>query len=690
MKNPPKKTTSKKKEEEESDTSSSSNHDVILNGDIHIDINHPLPHLDKGDVKAYQAFYGSTRHGANLFALLTGKSKTPRFLMKGKYANINNPNLCKFNQMGTVFWPADKQEKFCFVYEDTMGKPFIDSSKKAVALGWKPEIVLSNIVPSMISLLIDLRNKEITHGEIWPGNMFDGGAKAGHKIYLGECLSSPASSNLPALYEPIERALADPMGRGAGDILDDIYSFGASLAVMLRTEDPMKGVPDDKVIEYKIEKGSYAALLGKERLSGGLLELLRGMLYDDPAQRWTIEDLEAWQDGRRLSPKQSPKRARATRPIMFNNKKYTQAELLAKDLHLDVDEASKLITNGDLDQWIERAIEEKTVKVRLEQALKSISSYERGNHFSDRSVVTVAHALFTDNCVQYRNVNFVPAGFGKYLTHAYLEKMDLEPFVEVIKYSFLTPIMRESRSSERGTLVTNFDNTRSAIKQKTMNSGLERCLYLMNPESPCLSPILDKYYVRTSVDMMNAFEAICEKSDKSTVLFDRHIIAFLSIKDRQNIDPYLSDLSSAHAQERAIGQLKVLATMQKRLDLKGYPAIAKWVMNSFGSVFDRFHDSKKREVLKKRAEKMVVEGSLTGLASIFDGENLYVEDVSDFFQAVKHYKSLVKEQELIKNELKKGSKYGQNTGRQIASVISMVLSFLIMLVTVYNIFSVGS
>jgi len=87
---------------------------------------------------------------------------------------------------------------------------------------------------------------------------------------------------------------------------------------------------------------------------------------------------------------------------------------------------------------------------------------------------------------------------------------------------------------------------------------------------------------------------------------------------------------------------------------------------------------------------MVVEGSLTGLASIFDSENLYAEDVSDFFQAVKHYNSLVKEQELIKNELKKGNKYGQNTGRQIASVISMVISFLVMLVTVYNIFSVGS
>ena len=61
------------------------------------------------------------------------------------------------------------------------------------------------------------------------------------KIRLGECLSAPSSYRLPALYEPIERALADNGARGAGGYADDMYSFGVSLAVILRSVDPLEG-----------------------------------------------------------------------------------------------------------------------------------------------------------------------------------------------------------------------------------------------------------------------------------------------------------------------------------------------------------------------------------------------------------------------------------------------------------------
>ncbi len=671
-----------------SENTISGNDEIILNGDFRIRVEEPLSYLDKGKIRAYRTIRGS-RHGANLFALVCDRSMTPRFLSKTKYMAIVNPNLCKLVQSGKVFWPSHQQERYCFIYEDTVGNPYIKQDEKNPALGWKPENVLSNIVAPMVTVLRDLRNKELAHGEIWPGNMFDGGAKPGQKINLGECLALPASSNLPSLYEPIERALADPMGRGPGDISDDLYSFGASLAVMLRSEDPMNGVSDSKVIECKIEKGSYATLLGKERLSGAILELLRGLLYDDPVQRWTIEDIEAWQDGRRLSPKQSPKRAKATRPIMFMNEKYIRPELLAKDLFLDPDEAAKLIDNNEMDQWVERAIEDKTIKNRLEQATQDISGYERGGSYNNRATVAVAHALYADCCVQYKDIQFQPQGFGKYLTYAYVQNIDIDPYVDVIKYNFITPVIRESRSLDKGILSSTFEHARNFIKQKGLSAGLERCIYILNPEAPCLSPILDKYYVQTTADMMNAFESICEKSSKATILFDRHVISFLSVKDRQNIDPYLSELSLNDPRKKALAQLKILATIQKRLGLDGYPAITQWALNNFSSVFERFHDSEKSNSLKQQAEKMARDGDLKGFAALFDNPKLYEHDVDAFFQAKEHYQKLVDERNLIEKELSKGDRYGRNTGRQIASVISMIISFLIMIVAVYKAFLGG-
>lgn len=671
-----------------SDKIMSGDNDIVLNNDFRIRVEEPLPHLDKGSVKAYRAM-GVSRHAANLFALVCDKSMTPRFLAKAKYAAISNPNLCKLVQSGKVFWPSHQQERYCFIYEDTIGHPYIGQDNKNPALGQDPDVILSNIVAPMVSILRDFRNKEIPHGEIWPGNMFDGGSKLGQKIYLGECLSLPASSNLPSLYEPIERALADPIGRGPGEVLDDIYSFGASLAVMLRSQDPMEGMAHNQIIEYKIEKGSYASLLGKDRLSGAALELLRGLLYDDPAQRWTIEDIEAWQDGRRLSPKQSPKRVKATRPIMFMNKKYTRPEVLAKDLYLDPDESAKLIDNNEMDQWVDRAIEDKLIKNRLEQAIQDISGYERGGSFNNRATVAVAHALYADCAVQYKDIRFQPQGFGKYLTHAYVQNKDIDPYIDVMKYNFITPILRESRSLERGVLLSMFDSARKSIKQKSLSAGFERCLYIIDPEVPCLSPLLDRYYVQTTTDMMNAFEGICEKSSRATILFDRHVVSFLSVKDRQNIDPYFIDLSSSDPRKKVLAQLKVLATIQKRLDLGAYPAIARWVLKNFTPVFDRFHDSEKSASFKAKAERLVKDGDLKGFAALFDGNKLYEHDIESFFLAKKHYQKLVDEQNLIEKELKRGTKYGQNTGRQIASVVSMVVSFLIIIFAVYKTFLGG-
>ena len=79
---------------------------------------------------------------------------------------------------------------------------------------------------------------------------------------------------------------------------------------------------DEQIVEHKIEHGSYTSLVGKDRFRGALLELLRGLLYDDSNQRWTLEDVQAWVDGRRLSPKQSPKRIKASRPVILTEKKY--------------------------------------------------------------------------------------------------------------------------------------------------------------------------------------------------------------------------------------------------------------------------------------------------------------------------------------------------------------------------------
>ena len=655
--------------------------EVYLNKDIRIRFKEPLTRMDKGQVKAFRAV-GGNKFSTNLFALICDKALTPRRMASIKYTKIVNGNLAKMVDMGKVIWPTDKQEKFCFIFENTLGQRLIKPDEKNPALGWKPDLVMSNVVNPMIKTLQDLSDKDVVHGEIWPGNMFRNGEGAAEVVKLGECLSSPTSFHLPALYEPVERALAAPIAKGTGAFLDDLYSFGVSLAVILRTHDPMQGKSDAEIIEHKLQKGSYATLLSADRFSGAILELPRGLLYDDPEQRWTLEDIHAWSDGRRLSPKQSTKRIKATRPIILNNKKYIRPELLAKDMNAFPDESAKLIESGEVEQWIDRAMEDTAIKIRFEQAMKEVSYFERSNLYNELLSTKVAFTLYPECPVIYKNLSFLPQGFGKALSYAYMNKHDMQPYIDVLLNSFAIQSLRGKKVQNSGALISKFDTCRTMVNQTAIGSGLERCIYFMNPECPCLSPIVDKYYVQTPEQMMDALEGLCSSSSPQ-VLFDRHIVAFLSIKDRKNIDPYLPELRSSERYKRVLGQLKTLATLQQRSRLGKYPAITDWIANNLDDLYDRFHDKKRRDEIKGYVENYKKSGQLTKIAALFDNEVIFQNDVGAFHQAMEEYKRIDEEKKLIEEKLKNKSDYGVRSGRQVASVVAVLLSLIIIMITAY-------
>lgn len=654
---------------------------VVFNKDITIHADAPLPQFDKGNIKAFRAS-GKSKFASNLIAYKCDKSISPRHLTISKYLKINHQSLVKLAGGEKVFWPLEGEEKFFFVYENTLGQPILTPKSESIALGWKQDDVMLSVAYPIIDLIREFYNKDMIHGEIWPGNIFYNGVAGADKVTLGECLSAPSAYNLPALYEPVERAMADPISRGMGQLSDDLYSFGVSLAVMLRQHDPMKGASVQEIIDSKIEKGSYATLLSKDRLSGATLELLRGLLYDDPAQRWTLEDLEAWKDGRRLSPKQSTKRVKAIRPIVLHDKKFVRPESLARKMTEYPDETARLIEGGDLSLWIERAIENKMIKVRFEQMSSEISSFDRTEGYNDRVSAAMATALYPEIPIHYRGINFIPDGFGKALTNAYIAKEKLQDYIDVMRSVFILSCIRMQKKPSATKLISKFDGCRNHLTNTKLGSGLERCLYLFDPECPCLSPILEKHYVSTPEEVIQAFEDICSTSNPAS-LFDRHIVAFLSVKDRQNIDPYLSELTAKEPHKRVLGQLRTLATIQKRGEGKDYPAIANWISKSLDEVYVRFHDSQKRQAIEKYVDKIKKKGDLKKIALLFDDPQIFQGDLGGFQDAVQTYKDLKKEKATLLEHIQNKKNYGQRSGEQVASVVSMVVSFVIIVASAY-------
>lgn len=656
--------------------------EVPFNKHITVMFSDPLSHLDKGHVKAYRAL-GTGDYPSNMVAYIVDKQYTPRRSVASKYTRINNSNFIKLCALGHLFYPIEKKQCYCFIYTEP-GTPLVTADDHSPAMEADAEAILYNVVQPIVSILKDFRDKGITHGGVWPGNIYSPDGSVSQKVKLGECLSSPASLLLPSIYEPVERALADPIGRGVGTDADDLYSLGVSLAVLLRSSDPLVGMTDEEIIQRKIEKGSYSTLIGQDRLRGAMLELLRGLLYDDPAQRWTLDDIEAWMDGRRLSPKQSTTRIKATRPVIFNGEKYTQPELLAKDLYLDPDEASKIVENDELFQWLDRAIEDKTIKTSVEESIKAISYAKSSTDYSRQLCVVLSSALYKECPVRYKGLSFIPASFGVFLSSSYIQSKEMTPFLEVLRNSFLMQVVENNRRSvDASGLFSKLDSCRAFISQTMVGSGLERCIYFLDPDTPCLSNIVKNYYPITSEDLIFALEAVCSSS-KPKSLVDRHILAFLSIKDRRNVDPYFSEFRSGKKNMETLAMIKMFASIQTRKKLGSFPAIAEWISNNLDEVYKTIHDGEKVVELKKQVKRAVKLGDLSQIAYIFDEKTLYQEDQSLFFNAMNKYQMLETEKQTLEEKLE-SKNYGQRTGAQISCVIAIGLSMLAMVITAYSV-----
>ena len=643
----------------------------------------PLKEFDVGEVKAYEAI-GRGNAPERLFALVCETHISPRVNIITNYNKIINPSLVRLVSQGVVFWPPEQRQRYVLIYENNLGAPIVPKDV-GVGYGWDQDMVLNSVLKPIFGVLQDLRDKEVVHGGVRPTNIYNGGSNTLDRIILGDSLAVPPWSNMPVIYLPVEKALADPMARGRGTIGDDLYAFGVTLAVLLRASDPLEGMTDEQIIAAKLKNGSYQTLTGKDRFTGAILELLRGLLYDDPHQRWTIDEVQAWLDGRRLSPKQAPKKAKASRPLEFMGKKYIYPEVLAMDLPKSTTESAHIVENDDLHQWVQRAVENKMLLEAIDKAQAQAAEHGKGGAYQQRLVTRVCMALHPGSPIRYKGISVIPEGIGFGLTHAYIKKEDVQSYVEVFTQQFIMQWIDMERSGfiDSSVLISRFDSCRAFVRQSGVGFGLERCLYFLNPCVPCLSEKLQNYYVSTPEDIMFAFEDLSKSKDRPHMFFDRHIIAFLSIKDRKNIDPYTFELGDDAEYRRVLGELKTLATIQKRSRMDKFPGIAGWISENLGPVYERIHDRKLRKKLKERVDKLHPKGDLTKIAAIFDEAEMYSGDSGQFFRAIHEFVKLKNEKSQLKYDLKHSGTFGFDTGRQAAAILSCVLATIVILASTF-------
>lgn len=642
-----------------------------------------LPELSPPGVMAYDVVATGNQSGA-FFAIISEPHLTPRVTVAQNYVGIVNPAAVRLVAAGVVPVPMVRQQRYCFIYENTLGGRLIQPGQ-SVALGWKPEFVLEAVLTPAMNVLKDFYNMDMVHGAICPSNMYNGGKEQFQSIILGDCLSVPAFSRQRAVFETPDRMLATPTGRGETTPQNDLYSLGVSIAMMLRTIDPMENMTDEQIYTRKIQQGSYVSLFSKvDRFSGAILELLRGLLQDDPASRWTVDEALAWMDGRRLSPKQSAKAKRAGRTLSMNNHDYNYTQTFVRDIHKNQTDAVQIIENGTLEQWIQRSLADEALLKRFEEACSSAKEQGVGAGYHERLMARVGIALDPNGPIRQGTISVTADGVGTAMAEAFSQGHDVRPYAEMFSTGLWAYWMASMTELNKDIVpyMSMFEAARATLRQNNIANGVERVLYILNDDVHCLSPTLKDYHVRNPEQMLQAFNEIVQRNPSAT-LVDPHIISFLSVKDGRLTDAYIFDLSSKDPVRRIIGLMRVIAMTQKSYNLTNLEGLSNWCVDYAQPVLRRYHDKAARKELSDKMENLRNKGDLKMISDLLGSTESFEHDIKGFRRAMAEYKHLQAAGRDLQNRLDRPDLFGRTKGRETAAYVGTILASFIIMIFVF-------
>lgn len=616
-----------------------------------------------------------------LIAIVCNTNIVPRTDTVTALRGIDHPSVLKLIDSGVILWPHDDVRHYAFAIQRPTAPRMMSDINQAITV-LSEDAINHHFVHPMIGALSEFASTGIVHGAVRPTNIFwrIGGSTPPQ---LGECLSAPAGYGQPVLFEPIERAMSLPQGRGTGNIIDDCYALGITIALLVLGQNPLHGLDDNAIIQTKIERGSFNAMIGNRRIPSSHIELLRGLLSDDSAQRWNVADLEQWIHGRRLTPKNSDVGRRAGRHIHFANHDYWQVRPLAAALAANVPAAVQLIEEGTLDKWMRRALGDEEHAIDLEEARVSLKENPKLTNYEDQLIARACIALDPQGPIRYRGLSVMPTGVGGLLIESLMRGENIQALSEIISSQLVTfwVEMQKENKTELVPLAQQYERARTVLEKNGLGNGVERAIYELNPGLLCLSPIVRSQYVMNGKALLPALERVAASGGRPHEPMDRHIAAFLIVRERRS-EILFSNIASSDAARRGIALLTLYSEMQNKYGPDTLPALAQWLVPLVEPAVQKYLGKSLREKLHSQLRETAARGDLGSVLRLIDNPDRIEQDKQAFRAARMLYLNTMKEIAHLENTLAHRENVIIRTGKPMASMMSSYLAIIFVMLAI--------
>lgn len=642
-----------------------------------------LPVFNAAGGAAYAARHTKDATQA-LMGIVSSGGMLPRIENIHAMKMVDSPSILRLCEGSVIHWPAQNSYYYVLVYERPLAEKYWKSLNETHPVMSEDAVNNAFIIP-MIKALLEFQRTGLVHGAIRPTNIFwREGSMTPPQI--GDGLSAPCGVGQPSVFEPIERALCQPIARGEGNHVDDCYAFGMTLAFIVLGANPFQGIDDQAILRLKLDKGSFNATLGARRLPPAHIELLRGLLSDDPRQRWTAEDLEQWMTGRRSTPKNSDAGRRASRHFSIADKEYWQLRPLAAGMAENVAEAVKVIENGSLEKWITRSLGDEDRAKAVAEVVAEINEKGKTTSYQDQLVTRVCIALDPVSPIRYRGVSIMPRGIATMLAESMMTGQKLQVLSEILTSRFVTlwVNMQKEIKTDLVPLAQQLERMASYAEKTSFGSGLERVLYEMNAGAPCLSPLFKGDFVLAPKQILNSLERVAASGSRPSEPMDRHLAAFLIARERRSESLFFAMGSGEPSLKRGLALLSLFGEMQNRYGPDKLPHLCAWLMPLVEPCLRRFLSKPLQDKVRRQAKEAVDQGSLSLLLQRVDDSARVIGDENDFLAARAMYRNIQKEMAMIEKNINNKNQVARDMGRPISASIASLLALILIAVTLWK------
>lgn len=647
----------------------------------------PLPEYNARGALAFQA---GERNSSNesLYALIYHPHTPPRINVLDGLKTITDTNMLTLLDWGLIDWPQPVSRRLCVICPKNPGKPFSVDPHEHFEPFSEDELD-EGIIEPCYRIFEAFALRGFTYRALRTSNIFITDKGRRH-LLLGQNIDYYPAFHQSALFEPVESALTMPCARGEGTIGDDLYSLGVLMAILTLGYHPLHDLTEEEVIQQKLTSGSFGAIIGNRKISVSLLEPIKGLLIDDPYDRWALKDLKNWIDGRRLNARQPVVPKRATRPYVFEDKEHYYLDTLLLSLMHNSGKGMTVFKNPGFHHWLKRSLGMENLSLDLEaQYEKLIKSGGGGTpeKLTSRLLMAVNPLL----PIFFKGLSFQIKGIGEALAYFFDKQDNRQITAEVIGSRLPTHWI----GAQKKALLSNtkmldiFEKSPRIIASNELGMGIERTLYDLNPHFPCISPLFRDIAVLNTDNLLLSLEEIVPQYIGKTEPYDKHIVAFVASRGHAIGDAMVAsfrrDLMNHNP---ALAVLKFYAQLQKQLLKKNIraslPNLAKWILSYSPEGVVSYKNIERQKTIQKKLEDLTVQGDLTRLLEAADDAITALRDRQEYNEARKFYTEITSFISLLEQEKQHIDKISFMIGSRISAILSTGMSVIATLIILFN------